>query len=88
MKKKISSKKEIEKKSDEPAWLYDDPNQGPIKYSEKDYDQFADGFIRSNSDLPEIKKMIESLGLKGAKEKIKKALKIKHKNAEILSKLN
>jgi|GEM_PF-4924664 len=76
------------KKSDEPSWLYDDPNQEPVKYSDKDLDEFADGFIRSNGDVPVVKKMIKKFGLKVAKEKIKVALKNKKTIEEIFSKMN
>ena len=76
------------RKSDEPSWLYDDPNKKPVEYSDKDLDEFADGFIRSNRDIPVVKEMIRNCGLKKAKEIIKTAIKSKKKIEEIVEKMN
>lgn len=86
--KKSSSKCKPKGVSGEPDWLHDDPNQGPHEYSEKDYENFADGFIRGNRDLPVIKEMIKKLGFKGALEKIKQAFKDKIKFEGLLDRLN
>ena len=68
MKKKISSKISKAKDPDEPSWLYDDPDKKPVEYSDKDLEVFADGFFRSNRDIPAVKEMIKELGLKEAKK--------------------
>lgn len=88
MKNIVSEKKWKERKNVEPDWLNDDPNQKPEKYSEKELDGFADGFIRSNEDIPAVKELIEKIGIKGAKNKIKEAIQNKKKTEEIMKEIH
>ena len=88
MKNKTPARKLKEKKFAEPDWLNDDPNQKPVKYSEKDLDNFADGFIQSNKDVPAVKELIDKIGLIAAKNKIKEAMQSKKKIEEIMKEIH